>query len=50
MYGAVADFLLLHAGGFEWYVFNLADAWIVAGAAGLLLAWAFERPEIATEG
>ncbi|HEX2256466.1 MAG TPA: signal peptidase II [Afifellaceae bacterium] len=48
-YGAVADFFLLHAGGFEWYVFNLADAWIVAGVVGLLLAWAVERPEKATE-
>ena len=48
-YGAVADFFLLHAGGFEWYVFNLADAWIVVGVAGLMLAWALERPEKATE-
>lgn len=48
-YGAVADFFLLHAGGFEWYVFNLADAWIVTGVVGLLLAWAVERPEKATE-
>jgi signal peptidase II len=48
-YGAVADFFLFHVGGFEWYVFNLADAWIVAGAVGLVLAWALERPEIATE-
>jgi signal peptidase II len=49
VHGAVADFFLLHAGGFEWYVFNLADAWIVAGVIGLLLAWAFERREIATD-
>jgi signal peptidase II len=49
LYGAVADFFLFHVGGFEWYVFNLADVWIVAGVAGLLLAWATERPEIATE-
>lgn len=48
-YGAVADFFLFHVGGFEWYVFNLADVWIVAGAIGLVLAWALERPEIATE-
>src|SRR5581483_63215 len=34
-YGAVADFVLLHAGGFYWYVFNLADTAIVAGVAGL---------------
>jgi signal peptidase II len=49
IHGAVADFLLLHAGGFEWYVFNLADAWIVSGVIGLVLSWMLERPEIATE-
>lgn len=49
IHGAVADFFLFHAGGFEWYVFNLADAWIVAGVIGLLLAWTLERREIATE-
>ena len=49
LHGAVADFFLFHLGGFEWYVFNLADVWIVAGVIGLLLAWATERPEIATE-
>lgn len=39
-YGAVADFALFHittaAFTFHWYVFNLADAAIVAGVAGLL--------------
>lgn len=35
-YGAVVDFVYFHVGGFSWYVFNLADAWIVAGVAGLL--------------
>jgi signal peptidase II len=49
VHGAVADFFLLHAGSFEWYVFNLADVWIVAGVVGLLIAWSRERPEIATE-
>ena len=49
LYGAVADFFLLHIGGFEWYVFNLADVWIVLGVIGLVLVWATERPEIATE-
>jgi signal peptidase II len=34
--GGVADFFLLHAFGFYWYVFNLADVAIVAGVAGLL--------------
>ena len=49
VYGAVADFFLFHVGDFEWYVFNLADAWIVAGVVGVLIAWALERPENATE-
>jgi len=39
-YGAVVDFALFHvqiAGNtYNWYVFNLADAAIVAGVAGLL--------------
>lgn len=30
-YGAVADFASLHAFGFYWYVFNIADVAIVAG-------------------
>lgn len=36
IYGAVADFFSLHAFGFYWYVFNLADMAIVAGVAVLL--------------
>lgn len=36
IYGAVADFYSLHAFGFYWYVFNIADMAIVAGVAGLL--------------
>ena len=39
-YGAVADFVLFHittaTWRFDWYVFNLADAAIVAGVIGLL--------------
>jgi signal peptidase II len=39
-YGAVADFVLLHlttaSFSFKWYVFNFADAAIVAGVAGLI--------------
>jgi signal peptidase II len=34
--GGVADFIQLHAFGFHWYVFNIADAAIVAGCCGLL--------------
>jgi len=36
VYGAVADFVSLHAYGYYWYVFNVADAAIVAGVIGLL--------------
>lgn len=34
--GGVADFYSLHAFGFYWYVFNIADVAIVAGVLGLL--------------
>lgn len=34
--GGVADFYLLHAFGYSWYVFNIADVAIVAGVIGLL--------------
>ena len=34
--GGVADFFSLHAFGYYWYVFNIADMAIVAGVAGLL--------------
>jgi len=36
VHGAVADFVLLHAFGREWYVFNIADAAIVVGVALIL--------------
>ncbi|MFP4536986.1 MAG: signal peptidase II [Dichotomicrobium sp.] len=36
IYGAVADFVSLHAYGFYWYVFNVADAAIVVGVVGML--------------
>jgi signal peptidase II len=35
-YGAVFDFIQFHVGSWSWYVFNVADAAIVAGVAGLL--------------
>lgn len=34
--GGVADFFSLHAFGYYWYIFNIADVAIVAGVAGLL--------------
>jgi signal peptidase II len=40
IHGAVMDFVLFHITAatwtFQWYVFNVADAAIVAGVAGLL--------------
>jgi signal peptidase II len=48
LYGAVVDFISLHALGWRWYVFNLADSAIVAGVLGLLydgfLVGATKRP------
>lgn len=35
-YGAVADFVWFHVGGFSWYIFNGADVAISAGVAVLL--------------
>lgn len=35
-FGAVVDFLHLHAWGWSWYVFNIADAAIVCGVAALI--------------
>lgn len=37
VHGAVADFFSFHAWGFYWYIFNIADIWIVVGVALLLL-------------
>jgi lipoprotein signal peptidase len=42
-FGAVVDFVDLHAFGWHWYVFNVADSAIVIGV-GLLLAHALLRP------
>ena len=36
LHGGVVDYFSLHAFGFYWYVFNIADAAIVAGVIGLL--------------
>ena len=50
IHGAVADFFWLHVGRFSWYVFNLADVAIVAGAAIILYdSLSSDTPEKATE-
>ncbi|MEM8812658.1 MAG: signal peptidase II [Pseudomonadota bacterium] len=48
-YGAVFDFAHFHFRGFSWYIFNLADVWIVAGVVGLLIDAFRDRPENATK-
>lgn len=47
-FGAVVDFVHLHAAGYHWYVFNLADSAIVCGV-GLLLLDALIRPSAAAK-
>jgi signal peptidase II len=47
-FGAVADFLDLHAFGYHWPAFNVADTGITVGAAVLVLDSLFagaERPK-----
>ena len=41
--GGVADFFSLHAFGYYWYVFNIADVAIVAGVVGLLYESVFPQ-------
>lgn len=48
VYGAVADFVLLYGFGYEWYVFNIADAAIVVGVV-LLLYGALRRGDRSDE-
>jgi signal peptidase II len=36
VYGKVADFFHFYAAGYDWYVFNVADAAITLGVLGLL--------------
>jgi signal peptidase II len=49
-HGAVMDFVLFHLSGatwsFQWYVFNLADAAIVAGVIGLVCESLFLRDAV----
>ena len=50
VFGAVVDFMSLYWGDFEWYVFNIADAAIVAGVAGLLYDSIFRSHTRAANG
>ncbi|MBO6755209.1 MAG: signal peptidase II [Roseibium sp.] len=49
VYGAVVDFVHFHIGTFSWYVFNLADVWIVAGVIGLLYDGFLRSPNSAAK-
>lgn len=49
-FGAVVDFLHLHAGGWSWYVFNVADTAIVCGVGGLLLDSLLARSRLQASG
>jgi signal peptidase II len=46
VYGKVADFIQLHAYGYSFYVFNVADAAITLGVVALLYD-ALMRPDVA---
>jgi len=50
VYGAVVDFVLLHWGGWNWYVFNIADAAIVVGVALLLYGAVIRGNQPSAEG
>ena len=47
--GGVADFFSLHALGYYWYVFNIADVAIVAGVIGLLYESVYPAARVAGE-
>ena len=42
IYGAVVDFISLHAKGFSWYIFNIADIFIVLGVILFILSQIFK--------
>ena len=44
LHGAVADFFLLHWGGWSWYIFNIADVAVVAGVLLLVFGGLLQRP------
>lgn len=49
IYEAVADFVLLHAFGYNWYIFNIADVAIVLGAVLLFYHLVFIDPKLKVE-
>ncbi len=49
-HGRVADFFHFHVGSFSWYVFNLADVWIVAGLIGVVCDMIMQGRDSDTKG
>ncbi len=45
LHGAVVDFISLHAAGYYWYVFNVADIWITLGVGLLIIDILVSQPE-----
>ena len=43
LYGGVIDFISLHAYGYYWYIFNVADVFIVFGVILFLIKILMER-------
>ena len=43
LYGGVIDFISLHAYGYYWYIFNIADVFIVFGVILFLIKILMER-------
>ncbi len=43
LYGGVVDFISLHAYGYYWYIFNIADVFIVFGVILFLIKILMER-------
>lgn len=48
-HGAVVDFISLHAAGYYWFVFNLADVWISLAVIALLYDAFFLSNDTPTE-
>jgi len=49
-FGAVADFFRLHAYGYYWYIFNIADVWIAIGVVLMIYDAFFPVAEEAEAG
>ncbi len=50
VFGAVADFFSLHAYGYYWYIFNIADIWIAFGVILMIYDSFFPVAEEAEAG